>query len=133
MIKIIREEVKKVLEENGLKADDLGSVKQKFDDLNNNNNIEISVVQTIRQEIRKDVGEKSLEKLTQEAEEAFKKGDKKQIDSSIKKLKEFSESQVDYKKNAYEAKKSKVKELLEKGKKQDNSKEGFFRLKNPAV
>jgi len=109
---------------------------KKIDELNNNNNnnnIDTSQAQTIREEAKKVVGETTLDKLIQETEEAFKKGDKNKIDSSIKKLKEFSESQVDYKKSAYEAKKNKVKELLEKGKKQDNSKQSFFRLKNPAV
>ncbi|CAG8790083.1 119_t:CDS:1, partial [Cetraspora pellucida] len=99
---IIRDEVNGVLEENGIKPEDLSTeVKQKYDELNNNN-IETSQAQIIRTEIFNDMGEKALEKLIAALEQAIK--NKNEVESQSKKLQEFVNSQVDYKKLAYEKK-----------------------------
>ncbi|CAG8824610.1 458_t:CDS:2, partial [Racocetra persica] len=133
---IIRDEVNGVLEENGIKSEDLSTeVKQKYDELNNN--IETSQAQTIRTEIFNDMGKKALEKLIAALEQAIKNKNKNEFESQRKKLQEFMNSQVDYKKSAYEKKRDEVQRLLDQAKNhsnQENSKDdGFFRLNNPLM
>ncbi|KLL04899.1 MAG: hypothetical protein MRERV_9c020 [Mycoplasmataceae bacterium RV_VA103A] len=139
---IIRDEVNGVLEENGIKLEDLSTeVKQKYDELNNNNNnnnnIETSQAQTIRTEIFNDMGEKALEKLIAALEQAIKNKNKNEVESQSKKLQEFVNSQVDYKKLAYEKKRDEVQRLLDQAKnystQNSQNNEGFFRPNNPLM
>ncbi|CFW92835.1 protein of unknown function [endosymbiont DhMRE of Dentiscutata heterogama] len=137
---IIRDEVNGVLDENGIKPEDLSTeVKQKYDELNNNNNnnIETSQAQTIRTEIFNDMGEKALEKLIATLEQAIKNKNKNEVESQSKKLQEFVNSQVDYKKSAYEKKGDEVQRLLDQAKnystQNSQNNEGFFRPNNPLM
>src|SRR6185312_793515 len=74
--KIIREEVAKELQKFGVKPDDLSSEnKQKLDELNNNNNnnnnnIKSDEAKNIRSKVLNEAGEKSLDKLINELEQA---------------------------------------------------------------
>jgi hypothetical protein len=118
LTKITRIEIKNILEENGLKPEDLSSeVKTKYDELHNNNNN--NNAQTIKIEIKIEIGEKTLQKIIAAVEQALNAKDKKQIEAKIKELEAFVGSKVDYKKLAYEKHKDKVKELLAKGSHKD--------------
>ncbi|CAG8448634.1 7894_t:CDS:2 [Racocetra fulgida] len=110
---IIRDEVNGVLEENGIKPEDLST------------------------EIFNAMGEKALEKLIVALEQAIKNKNKNEVESQSKKLQEFVNSQVDYKKLAYEKKRDEVQRLLDQAKnystQNSQNNEGFFRPNNPLM
>ncbi|CAG8465290.1 10491_t:CDS:2 [Gigaspora margarita] len=121
---IIRDEVNEVLQENEIKPDDLSPSPTQ--------------AQAMRTEIFNDVGVKTLTKLISEVEQALKSGDKKKIENVVQKLQEFANSQIDYKKQAYQAQKDKVQQLLEKAKNQQqfqqkDKNDSFFRPNNPVM
>lgn len=77
-----------------------------------------------------------MNKLINNIEQALKSGEKKEIESQVKKLQQFINSKVDYKQNAYKAKEDEVKRLISQVKSQlsqNKDKEGFFRPNNPVM
>ncbi|MCE8163724.1 MAG: hypothetical protein I3273_07205 [Candidatus Moeniiplasma glomeromycotorum] len=138
---VIREEIQKELELNGLKPEELPSpIKQKFDEINNNNNNNNND-QITRTEILQAVGQQSLTKLITDLQKALEEKKEKEITAKVKVLEEFIASSVDYKKAAYQLQKETADNLLKKAKKQSNphqssnspnqDKDKFFRLSNP--
>ena len=132
--KIIREEIKGVLERNKIKPEELDpNTKQKLDDLNNNNNNNNNNNdQSTRLEIINGVGQKCLAKLITELIQALKSKNQTEIDRKAKELQDFANSPAAYKKNAYQARKSEVEKLLTQSKNQANKSE-FFRPNNPLM
>src|SRR4051812_24464561 len=77
--KIIREEIKAVLEKEKISPEELdAATKQKLDDLNNNNNNNND--QVTGSEIINEVGEKALDKLITELLSAIEQKDQTKID-----------------------------------------------------
>ncbi|CAG8826759.1 21560_t:CDS:2, partial [Racocetra persica] len=80
---------------------------------------------------------KALEKLIAALEQAIKNKNKNEVESQSKKLQEFVNSQVDYKKLAYEKKRDEVQRLLDQAKnystQNSQNNEGFFRPNNPLM
>jgi len=138
-IKRYREEVVKKnldnrLKKNGLKIEDLSTTaKQNYEKLNSDTETNRQEIDKTEQEILTEVGKSSLDKLIAETEQALKSGDKKKIENKIKELQKFVNSQIDYKKNAYEIQNDKVQSLLEKSKTQQYNQNGFFRPNNPLM
>ncbi|CAI2162915.1 16646_t:CDS:2 [Funneliformis geosporum] len=104
---LIREEIHQELVENRLKPEELSpTVKQKLDELNNDNS------QVIRTEIFNEVGKQVLSKLITALQSALKLSKKKELQNKVKELQQFINSKIDYKQNAYKKEKNKVDQLL---------------------
>ncbi|CAI2162271.1 13547_t:CDS:2 [Funneliformis geosporum] len=124
LCQIVREEIKLILQQNGLEPSDLSATKTKYD----NND------PTAREEIKKEIGEKALVKIIQELRKALDMGDRVKIENEVKKLESFVNSGIDYHQQAVAAKKNIINDLINRSKNysSDHSKT-FFRLDNPLL
>jgi len=130
--KQFQRQVKSLLEKEGLKADDLGSTKSKYDELMGDSGADMVKDQGNRDEITKAV----LDKLITELENALKAKNKKKIQSAAKKLTAFGKTGGKFKKTVYQSKESKIKSLLAQAKGQKDNQEKpdkFFSPNNPLM
>lgn len=111
----IKNNLENKLKENGVKLAELTSeCLTKYQELNNDN-VEPSRSKEIEKEFLNELGVKSLDKLITEIKQALKSADKKQIVNQIELLKQFINSSMDYKQNAYQKQKNTVQQLIKEG------------------
>ncbi|CAI2201243.1 12828_t:CDS:2, partial [Funneliformis geosporum] len=115
---LIREEIHQELVENKLKPEELSlTVKQKLDELNNNNNNDHQVIRT---EVLNEIGKQKLWLLIKTLEQVLKAGQKTKVKNHLQELQQFINSKIDYKQNAYAKEKNKVDQLLAQARNQSN-------------